>query len=225
MGTLFLILGLLALLVSLFRHAAGIALVGSVLSLTVAFVATVFMSHSGLPEAVGLLYVAIAVALWASSPPADELAEPLGDEPTQQRAQQNPALRSGDSIDSVDPVTGDSLAPADHLWLVGLPVVGFLVTFAALPTRTGLLDGIWGAAISGTPGAGLAWGVTDISALFGLALVFPGGPLVLTLPVTGVVALGVQLARGRPTAFTASMEYLATTVIMNLIALFTFPLY
>lgn len=225
MGTLVIIVGLTILLVVFFQRAASIAMVGSVLSVTVGFLAVVFMGHTALPEAIGLLYIAIAVAIWAASPPAEELADSLGGETPFERARKDPTFRATLPVDSVDPDTGDTLTGLDHLWLVGLPLLGFVVTFVALPLRTGLEDGVWGSLIFGNPGVSPAVGVTDISALFGLILVFPGGPLALALPVTGAVAVMIQLAQNRETAAAAAMEYLVTLVVMNLIALYAFPLY
>lgn len=224
MTYLALFLGLIALLVVLFKRAAGAAMVGSVLSLSAACIVVIWFGRTSMPETLGLLYLALAVGIWAATPPAEEGEVPLGDGKLYERAHRDPAARAALPEGSIDPVTGDSLTAFDHLWLVGIPFIGWLVTFLALPKRTGFEDGVWFSLLAGTPGAGFAFGTTDIAALFGLLLIFPGGALALCLPMTGLVALLVQLARGRPTAFAASMEYLVVALVLNLISLIAVPL-
>jgi hypothetical protein len=219
MGLLLLILGLVALLVVMFWRSSGIAMVGSAISVGVALAVVVWLSHTSLPELVGLLYIALAVAFWATSPPAEELAEPIGGTTPFERARKDPYFREQLPEGSVDPPTGDTLTLFDHLWLVGLPILGWIIAFVALPPRIGLNDGVWVTLLVGTPGAGFAFGATDVAALFGLLLIYPGGSLVLSLPLTGLLAILVQFGRNRPTAFAASIEYAVVAVIMNLINL------
>ncbi|MDY0001894.1 MAG: hypothetical protein RBU30_11410 [Polyangia bacterium] len=224
MAYLALFLGLIALLVVLFKRAAGAAMLGSVLSLSAACVVVIWFGRTAMPEALGLLFIALAVGIWAATPPAEEAEVPLGDGKLYVRAHQDPGARASLPEGSIDPVTGDSMTAFDHLWLVGIPVLGWAVTFLALPKRTGFEDGVWFSLLAGTPGAGFAFGATDIAALFGLLLIFPGGALVLCLPLTGLVALLVHYGRGRPTAFSAAMEYAAVALVLNIISLLAIPL-
>lgn len=223
MGYLLLFLGLIGLLVVLFKRAAGAAMVGSVLSLTAACVVVIWFGGTSTPETLGLLYIAVALGIWVATPPAAESEEPLGDGKLYTRAHEDPQARAALPEGSIDPVTGDSLTAFDHLWLAGLPLLGWVLTFLALPKRTAFDDGVWFSLISGAPGAGFAFGVTDIAALFGLLLIFPEGPMVLCLPLTGLVALMIQYGKGRPTAFAATVEYAIITLLVNLIALLAIP--
>lgn len=224
MAYLALFIGLVALLVVLFKRAAGAAMIGSVLSLSVACVVVIWFGRTAMPETLGLLYLALAVGVWAATPPAEEEEQAtLGDGSLYVRAHNDPQARAALPEGTIDPETGDSLTAVDHLLLAVLPFVGWLVTFVALPKRTGFEDGVWLSLIQGTQGAGFAFGATDIAALFGLLLVFPGGNLVLAVPLTGLIALLVQFARGRTTAFTAAMEYAVTVVILNLVSLVAIP--
>ncbi|MFH2010907.1 MAG: hypothetical protein ABI333_30180 [bacterium] len=225
MGLLFLFLGLLAVLVVLFKRASGIALVGSMLTLGVGMVAVIFFRHTALPELVGLLYVATAAAIWASAPAADDLAEPIGGTLPYQRDHEDAGARLPSTPFDAGPeaaaaaATGDSMTLIDHFWIVGLPLLGFLICLFVLDRRTGVVDGLWFHVMAGTPGAGFALGATDVAALFGLLFLFPGGGMLLVLPLTGLLAVLVQLARNRPTTAAAAMELGVTTVILNLITL------
>jgi len=230
MGLLFLFLGLLAALVVLFKRASGIALVGSMLTLGVAMVVVIFFRSTAMPELVGLLYMAASAAIWASSPAAEDLAEPLGGTLPYQRDHEDPGARIEQAPFGTGPepataaATGDSMTVIDHFWIVGLPLLGFLICFLVLDRRTGLVDGLWFHLMAGAPGASFAVGFTDAAALFGLLLLFPGGQMILVFPLTGLAAVLVQLGKNRPTAAAAAMELGVTAVILNLITLIFVPL-
>lgn len=230
MGLLFLFLGLAALLWMLFQRAGGYATLGSTVGLVVSVAVVFWMRDTSTPSLVGMLFGAAAVALYATTPPAEELAELIGGTLPGQRDREQP----GSPLDLPPPAaapaaqiqkaTGDSLTLVDHLWLVGLPLVGFIISFAVLDRRIGLVEGIWFHLMSGTPGAGFAFGATDVAALHGLLLIFPGGKTTLLLPLTGLVATLIQLGRNRPTAASAAMEYSVVVVLCNLVALLWLPL-
>ncbi len=230
MGILLLFLGLAALLWMLFQRAGGYATVGSAVGLGVAVLVVLFLRDGTTPGMVGMLFGAVALALYATTPPAEELAEPIGGTLPNARDREQP----GAPLDLPPPpppqsspirrAVGDSLTLIDHLWLVGLPVVGFLISFAVLDRRIGLVEGIWFHLLSGTPGAGFAFGASDVAALHGLLLIFPGGKTALVLPLTGLVAVLVQLGKNRPTVFSAAMEYSLVVVLCNLVALLWLPL-
>lgn len=224
MAYVVLILGLVALLTMLFKRTAGAAMMGSVLSLALACLVVVFFGRTPLPETLGLLYLAVAVGIWAATPPGEESEEPLGDGSLYERAHRDPGARASLPEGSIDPDTGESLTAYDHLWLAGIPFVGWLITFLALPKRMAFEDGVFLSLFTGAPGAGLTFGVTDISALFGLLLIYPGHTLAMALPLTGLVAVLVQFARGRPTAFAATVEYGVLVLVLNIIALLAIPI-
>ena len=96
--------------------------------------------------------------------------------------------------------------------------------FIALDRKSGILEGIWFKMMTGAPGTGFAVGSTDIAALFGHLLIFPTATVVLTLPLTGLVAVLAQLGKNRPTAGVAAMEYSVTVILINLVSLVFRPL-
>lgn len=222
MGLLLLFLGLAALLWMLFQRAGGYAMVGSVLGLGISLIVVFYLHDTSTPSALGMLFGAVAVALYATTPPAEELADSIGGTLPNQRAREQvgaPMVLPPPAVTPAAKPTGDSLTLIDHLWLVGLPLLGFLLSFAVLARRVGLVEGLWFHLMSGTPGAGFAFGVTDVSALFGCLLIFPGGKAALVLPLTGLVAVLVQLGKNRPTVAAAAMEYGVVLMVCNLIAL------
>jgi hypothetical protein len=230
MGLLLLFFGLGALLWMLFHRAGGFAMVGSAVSLLMTLGVIFWLSDSSTPSLLGMIFGAVALALYATTPPAEELAELIGGTLPHQLDRE----QSGAGLDRPQPTaataspilrpTGDSLTLIDHLWLVGLPLVGFLLSFAVLDRRIGLVEGIWFHLLSGTPGAGFTFGATDVAALHGLLLIFPGGKTALVLPLTGLLAVLVQLGKNRPTVASAAMEYTVVVVLCNLVALLWLPL-
>jgi hypothetical protein len=227
MGLLLLFLGLAALLWMLFQRAGGFAMVGSVVGLGLALVVVLWLRDGSTPSLVGMVFGAVALALYSTTPPAEELADSIGGTLPNQRDREDPGVRLDLPPPAAAPVakpTGDSLTLIDHLWLAGLPLVGFVVAFAVLNRRLGLVEGLWFHLMSGTPGSGFAFGVTDVAALFGLLLIFPSGQTALVLPLSGLLAVLVQLGKDRPTAAAAAMEYGVVLVLCNLVALLWLPL-
>lgn len=230
MGLLLLFFGLAALLWMLFQRAGGFAMVGSAVSLVMTLGVIFWLSDGSTPSLVGMIFGAVALALYLTTPPAEELAELIGGTLPNQRDREQPGAGLDRPQPTAAPVspnlgsTGDSLTLIDHLWLVGLPLVGFLLSFAVLDRRIGLVEGIWFHLLRGTPGAGFAFGATDVAALHGLLLIFPGGKTALVLPLTGLLAVLVQLGKNRPTVAPAAMEYSVVVVLCNLVALLWLPL-
>jgi hypothetical protein len=230
MDLLLLFIGLAALLWMLFQRAGGYATVGSAVSLGVTLAVVFWLQDSATPTLVALLFGAVAVALYATTPPAEELAESIGGTLPNERDREQPGAPLKRPIPVVSPAAqaakavGDSLTLSDHLWLVGLPLMGFIISFVVLDRRIGLVEGLWFHLMAGVPGKSFAFGMTDVTALHGLLLIFPGGKMVLSLPLTGLLAVLVQLAKNRPTAAAATMEYGVVVVICNLIALLWLPL-
>jgi hypothetical protein len=225
MDLLLLFLGLAALLWMLFQRAGGYAMVGSVVGLGLAVVVVFWLRDSSTPSLLGLVFGAVAVALYATTPPAEDLADPIGGTLPNQRDRDAMRIAPSATPAAIAPrATDDSLTLTDHLWLVGLPLMGFILAFAALDRRVGLVEGIWFHLMAGTPGAGFSFGMTDVAALFGVLLIFPGGKTALALPLTGLLAVLIQLGKNRPTTAAAAMEYGVVVVICNLIALVWLPL-
>jgi len=227
MGLLLLFLGLAALLWMLFQRAGGYATVGSAVGLGLALVVVFWLRDGSTPSLVGMVFGAVALALYATTPPAEDLADSIGGTLPNQRDRD----QTGRPLDMPRPVaapatepTGDSLTLTDHLWLVGLPLLGFIICFAVLERRVGLAEGLWFHLMAGTPGSAFAFGSTDVAALFGLLLIFPSGKTALILPLTGVAAVLIQLGKNRPSAAAAAMEYGVVVVVCNLIALLWLPL-
>lgn len=227
MGLLLLFLGLAALLWMLFQRAGGYATVGSAVGLALTLAVVFWLRDGSTPSLVGMLFGAVAVALYATTPPAQELADSIGGTLPNQRERE----QTGRPLDSPRPVaapatkpTGDSLTLTDHLWLVGLPLLGFIISFVVLDRRIGLVEGLWFHLMAGIPGSGFAFGLTDVAALFGLLLIFPGGKTALVLPLTGLLAVLIQLGKNRPTVAAAVMEYGVLVVLCNLVALLWLPL-
>ncbi len=227
MGLLLLFFGLAALLWMLFQRAGGFAMVGSAVGLGLALMVVFFMRDGTTPGLLGMLLGAVAVALYATTPPAEELAESIGGTLPNQREREQvgaPVILPPPAAQPASKPTGDSLTLFDHLWLVGLPLLGFIVSFAVLNRRVGLVEGIFFHLTSGTVGAGFAFGATDVAAMFGLLLLFPGGSTALMLPMTGLAALLIMLAKDRPTVGAAATEYGVVVVLCNLISLLWLPI-
>jgi len=234
MGLLLLFLGLAALLWMLFQRAGGYATVGSAVGLGVSLIVVFWLRDSSTPTLVGMLFGAVAVALYATTPPAEELAELIGGTLPNQRDRKDPGAPLERPIPMAAAVTvpgaqrkkavGDSLTFVDHLWLLGLPLLGFILCFAVLDRRIGLVEGLWFHLMTGTPGTSFAFGMTDVAALHGLLLIFPDGKTALMLPLTGLLAVLIQLGKNRPCAAAAAMEYSVVVVLCNLVALLWLPL-
>lgn len=227
MGILLLSLGLIAILVALVYRAAGMAMLGSFLAVLLAFIVTVWMRNTMVPQTLGLIFLMVAAAVWAASPPPDELSDPAGAPPREWGEERLAALRASPRasiLKSVDPPNQGALGLLDHLWLAIMPLVGFVVCFLGLRPATAFVDGVWGSTLLGTPGVGLSMGFTDVSAAFGMLLVFPGSTVVLFVPLTGLAAVLVQVARGRSTAFSALVEWGVLSVLLNGVSLAAFGL-
>ena len=228
MGLLVLIIGQLVLLYVIFRRAAGIALVGATASLALTATVLLFLRPTATPELVGFVYLAVAVAVWVASPAAEELADPIG---TRYDVSRERLMQAPEPLGmTVTAAPGRVAEPQDltllhHVWLLGWPVLGLLTTFVAVSADVGRLYGLFQNVMIGAPLTGeAAVGFTDVSFLFGLLLVFPGGGLVLTLPLTALACLIYLVVKNRPSAFAAAVETALVLVALNAVTLWFYPL-
>jgi hypothetical protein len=176
---------------------------------------------------VGLLYLAVALAVWVAAPEAEELADPIGtryDVPKERLMQplEPLALPEAAAARAADP---EDLTLLHHVWLLGWPILGLLTTFVAVSADVGRLHGLFQNVMLGSPLSGeTAAGFTDVSLLFGLLLIFPGGGMVLTLPLTALACLIYLVVKDRPSAFPAAVETGLVVVGVNAVTLLFFPL-
>ena len=226
MGLLLLVVGQLVLLVALFRRAAGIALVGATASLAITAAVLLWLRPTATPELVGMLYLAVALAVWVASPASEELADPIGkrfDVPKERLMEAPEPL--GGPVAPARAAEPEDLTLLHHVWLAAWPLLGLLTVFVAVSADVGRLHGLFQNVMIGTPGSGaLALGFTDVSLLFGLLLVFPGGEQVLAVPLTAVACLLYLLLKNQPSTFAAAVEAGLVLAGLNAVTLLLFPL-